>query len=191
MSELVMKQPGVQIRWNLILVLLLGGALILVLGTFYPKEATALIGAMSVLLGYAGGAVKELVAPSAKPPDPEIDEGSVTPKGVVRIIRTVTGQTPETPAATAAVERKGAVQIRLNLLFVLIIGGMLVLLLSRIFRENSVAIIALANGLLGYAGSSVKELVAPSPAPPDPEIDEGKLTPRGFERIGVELKQAA
>ena len=179
-------RPPLEVRWNLVWYLVIGAGLIGWLANIegYGKEVTALIGAGAALLGVAGSAVKQLIAPAKRPADPVTDEGRITPRGAARIWIAVTGKVPEDIEAAAAVSSgPPAFQLRVNLHIVMVLGSAFVITLAYLFPAAAPAVIALAYGLLGYGGGAVLELVAPSPPEPDPEIDEGKLTPKGAERM--------
>ena len=178
-----MGKQKTEIRWTLLWVMLIGMSLIGVLSFIYTKEYVALIGAASSLLGGIGAVIKQLISPNKVPPDPNLDEGRLTPQGFQRIFIAIFGNN-ETLTKPAEQEPMKPPVLRTNLLLVLIFGSIFVVILSQVFPASAaVAVIALANALLGYGIGSMIDLVTPSVPEKDPAVDEGMVTPSGVERI--------
>ena len=180
------KQNKVQVRWTLVWVMLISAGLIGILTFIYTKEYVALIGSASSLLGGIGGVIKQLISPDKPKPDPLVNEGMVSPRGLERILVAVFGTITQPVAGQGAVLAP-PVQFRKNLIIVLVIGSAFIVFLAAVFNaaeiDAAVAIIALANGLIGYGVGSMLIIVTPAEPEPDPIEDEGSLTPRGFERV--------
>lgn len=175
--------PSTQIRWTLFWVMIISMSLIGVLAAIYSKEYVALVGSASSLIGGLGSVLKQLISPDKDPPDPAIDEGTLTPRGYERVLRSMFAPIEELPV-TVALNRVVPPQLRKNLLIVLFFGSVFIIVLSQIFPITAaIAIIALANALIGYGVGSMLQIVTPSKPDPDPVEDEGWATPRGYERI--------
>lgn len=169
-----------EFRWTLFWILLLCSALICALGLIYPEEYVAIVGIGSVLLGGAGGVMKIMASPPKPEPDPIKHQGYISPRGVAVILVAAFG--PLAPAIEGAASPASlpAPRVRTNMLMVLFIGVCFVLFLALfLVKGAAVAIIALANALVGYAITAVIMVVSPPKPDPDPEVDEGATSPSG------------
>ena len=176
-----MGKQKTEIRWTLLWVMLIGMSLIGVLSFIYTKEYVALIGAASSLLGGIGAVIKQLISPNKVPPDPNLDEGRLTPQGFQRIFIAIFGNNETDQARRAEPMNTRTTH---HLTTGVIFGSIFVVILSQVFPASAaVAVIALANALLGYGIGSMIDLVTPSVPEKDPAVDEGMVTPSGVERI--------